>query len=156
MGASRRSPRRIITPQGSDITDRDETGRRRRRRRRMAGERPFDFRRRDITRRRPEPREKRGLFVPDPEAKRERLKRRRERLMEERKQKLAKRDPDRERKRRAITPREGGRRGTYTMNFAPGTPIEVKEAAYEKFAPKGQPSIGPVRRRENPNPRPRI
>ena len=86
MGASRRSPRRIITPTGSDITDRDQTGRRRRRRR-MAGERPFDFRRRDITRRRPEPREKEGLFVPDPEAKRERLRRRRERLMNERKEK---------------------------------------------------------------------
>ena len=151
MGASRRSPRRIITPQGSDITDRDQSGRRRRRR--MAGERTFDFRRRDTTRRRPEPKKKGGFFVPDDEAKKERLRRRRERLMEERKQKLAKRDPERERKRRSIKPRGGG---PFTMNFAPGTPIEVKEAAFERFAPKGQPSIGSVRRRENPNPRPRI
>jgi len=77
MGSSRRSPRRIITPTGSDITNRDQTGRRRRRR--MAGERKFDFRRR------PEPREKKGFFVPDREARIERLKRRRERLMNERK-----------------------------------------------------------------------
>ena len=80
MGSSRRSPRRIITPTGSDITDRDQTGRRRFRRR-MAGERPFDFRRR------PEPKRKRGFFVPDREARIERLRRRRERLMNERKEK---------------------------------------------------------------------
>ena len=80
MGSSRRSPRRIITPTGSDITDRDQTGRRRRRRR-MAGDRSFDFRRR------PEPKRKRGFFVPDREARIERLRRRRERLMNERKEK---------------------------------------------------------------------
>ena len=87
MGSSRRSPRRIITPQGSDITDRDQTGRRRRRRRRMAGDRSFELKRRAITRRRPEPKRKGGFFVPDDEAKKERLRRRRERLMNERKEK---------------------------------------------------------------------
>ncbi len=118
----------------------------------MAGDRKFDFKRRDTTRRKPERKKEKGFFAPDREARKERLKRRRERLMEQRKQKLAKRDPERERKRRSIKPRGGG----YTMNFAPGTPIEVKEAAFERFAPKGQPSIGADRRRENPNPRPRI
>ena len=153
MGSSRRSPRRIITPQGSDITERDQAGRRRRRRkRRMAGERSFDFKRRNTIRRKPEREKEKGFFVPDREARKERLRRRRKRLMERRKQKLAKRDSERERKRRSITPRG---RGPFTMNFAPGTPIEVKEAAFERFAPKGQPSIGSDRRQENPNPRPR-
>ena len=149
MGSSRRSPRRIITPTGSDITDRDQTGRRRRRR--MAGDRKFDFKRRTTQRRRPEPKKKGGFFVPDDEAKRERLRRRRERLRRERR--IGKIDPERERKRRAIKPKPRGG-GPFTMNFAPGTPIEVKEAAYEKFAPK--PFVGQVIRRENPNPRPRI
>ena len=85
MGSSRRSPRRIITPTGSDITDRDQTGRRRRRR--MAGDRSSEIRRRDIYRGSPEPKRKRGFFVPDREARIERLRRRRERLKNERKKK---------------------------------------------------------------------